>query len=272
MYDKWLQWDLGRNCNLSCEYCFDSKKRFNNDFREINIKAVMNFLESSVYKYRIGLTGGEPLLVKNITEFCEAVIAAGHTLSVNTNLLSPGVITFAEKINPEKVLFVHASYHHRELQFYGRLEKYLSNYVLLKNKGFNVYAESVLYPGDVNVLIEARDRLAGKEIELKFAPFIGFYKGEWYPDNYDDELLNQFNINPEVKEYYAQKGEICNAGYSAAVVDPDGDVRVCFNYKEKLGNIKEGINWRKEPLVCQHKKCGCPLNKYDKELFEKFWR
>ncbi|GJQ61758.1 MAG: hypothetical protein SCALA702_08110 [Melioribacteraceae bacterium] len=272
VYDKWLQWDLGRNCNLDCDYCFDSKKEFNSEYREINIDAVMNFLRSSVYKYRIGLTGGEPFLIRNIIEFCEEVTTAGHIISINSNLLSPKLVEFERKIDPANVLFIHASYHHRELEKFNRLEKYLLHYKLLEKSGFNIYAEAVLYPGDIGVLREVEINLNNLGIKLKFAPYIGRYEGDWYPDSYSDDLLRQFNIAPEIKEHFSQKGEICNAGYSAAIVDPDGDVRVCFNYKEKLGNITEAINWNEEPLICQHKKCGCPLNKYDKELFDKFWR
>jgi len=271
-YTKWLHWDITRKCNFNCEYCFYQSGKGGIERGCIDIPLLIKKLRDAGEKYRIGFTGGEPFLAENFVELCEGLTTEGHTISINTNLSLDKIEDFCSRIKPEMVKFVHASFHYRELRAKNKLGQYFGNYKRLVENSFPVYAEMVLYPGDFELIEEIKGIFNKYDVKLKAAPFIGYYNNLWYPDSYSDAEKKKYGINEDQLEIYSQRGEICNAGYNVAIVDTDGDVRACFNSSEKMGNIYEGINWRTEPIICQHKKCGCPMNVLDKSLNDFFWR
>jgi len=63
-----------------------------------------------------------------------------------------------------------------------------------------------------------------------------------------------------------QKFLICNAGYNAASVLPDGTINVCFDRRESLGNIYRGFEFNKELVKCSLEFCDCPLWSFEKNL------
>jgi len=63
-----------------------------------------------------------------------------------------------------------------------------------------------------------------------------------------------------------QKFLICNAGYNAASVLPDGTVNTCFDRRETLGNIYTGFEFKKKLVQCDFKFCDCPLWSFEKNL------
>ncbi|MFA6384475.1 MAG: radical SAM protein [Candidatus Omnitrophota bacterium] len=59
---------------------------------------------------------------------------------------------------------------------------------------------------------------------------------------------------------------LCNAGYNAASVLPDGSVNICFDRRDPLGNINTGFEFKKELQQCRFKFCDCPLWSFEKNL------
>lgn len=267
-YDVWLHWNLTAQCNLNCEYCFGKIPVNKKNINSIDIEKLMRTLKKSGKTFRISFTGGEPFLIKNIVEVCYN-ITQSHFISFNTNLLLPSVINFAKIINPEKVLFIQASFHINELLEKGLLDKYIENFLLLKEKKFNIIAEAVAYPNDYLLLKKYEKLLLEKGIKLFYAPFIGRNNDKNYPKDYENEEIEKWNFPKERINYHYQKGELCNAGKSAAVIYSNGDIYPCFQIKEKIGNIYQQIDFFENIKVCPAKFCGCPLNKYDPTLFNK---
>ena len=72
----------------------------------------------------------------------------------------------------------------------------------------------------------------------------------------------------EIERHY-QYGKTCNAGYNAGIVHTNGDIYPCYSIKEKLGNIYEKIEFKKNLITCPVKFCGCPLKVHNQYLFEK---
>ena len=181
----------------------------------------------------------------------------------------PSVKEFAEVINPERVLHVHASLHFEELEEKGLLESFIRNYHLLRKNGFNIYAEAVGWNGFLNSTEKYKSLMNSAGIEFFYAPFIGNKKTLDYPELYEENELKQLGIAEEKMNWFRQKGEICNAGYNTGVVFSNGDIYPCFQIKDKIGNIYEEINFKSDLSTCPAKKCACPLNKYDEYLFSK---
>lgn len=271
-YDKWIQWDITRECNFNCEYCFYPRSNITTKKNNPDFQAVLNFLKNEKFIYRIGFTGGEPFLVPEFIDFAGDITKAGHYISVNSNLSTNNITEFIEKADHDKIIFIHGSFHFKELEKRELTERFFRNAELFIQAGINLKCEAVSYPGYEYLCDKVMKLFNKRGIVINFAPYIGFYEGKWFPDSYTDEEKNIFELNGYDIDMYEQKGEICNAGYSAAVADTDGDIRKCFNSGVKTGNLYKEVTWGNEPEICQMKKCGCPLNTLDKGLYEKFWR
>ncbi len=267
-YDAWLHWDATKRCNLDCEYCFGKITDASIKVHSIKIEKLIQTLNKTKKTFRISFTGGEPTIIPNFVEACQA-ITEKHYISFNSNLISKNIKQFAEIINPNRVLHIHGSFHYDELVDKNSMERFIGNFNLLKNGGFNIYAEAVAYPKMKNKL-EVITKIANENFsDLTFAPFYGDYNGQTFPESYTPEELELFGINQNEISFFTQKGALCNAGNNVAVVFSNGNVYPCHQIKTKIGNIYEGIKFSDELVRCPSKKCGCPLNKYDEYLFQK---
>ena len=267
-YDAWLHWDATKRCNLDCEYCFGKIIDTSIKVNSIKTDLLLEILDKNGKIYRLSFTGGEPTLIPNFVEACKS-ITKKHFISFNSNLISKNIIEFALEINPDRILHIHASFHYDELIQKKLLAKFSKNYNLLKDSGFNVFAEAVAYPQiekKVNIISKfAKDN----SIDLTFAPFYGNFKGRIYPESYTDIQLDLFEITKEDISCFSQKGNLCNAGFNAAVVFSNGNIYPCHQIKTKMGNIYEGFAFGDKLIKCPSKKCGCPINKYDDYVFGK---
>lgn len=267
-YDAWLQWNVTSVCNLNCDYCFNPSSKFNLKPFQIDIDNLIKTLNDTGQIFRIGFTGGEPFLVPNFIDASKK-ISNKHYISINTNLTVNRIEEFSLEVDPNRILFIHASFHYEELKKRNLLDRFVANFHILKNHSFNIYAESVAHP-ELELSKDDIDKFCkGNDIELKYGPFIGEWNGKQYPESYSNEQILKFNLIKEELNKFKQYGNYCNAGYNAAVVYPKGNIKSCFNLNENLGNIYGKINFNKFTKTCPSKKCGCPLNEYDKNLLIK---
>ncbi|KKU13899.1 MAG: Radical SAM domain protein [Parcubacteria group bacterium GW2011_GWC2_45_7] len=272
-YDAWLHWSLTDKCNLRCNYCIaGSPSKKNAGLSEINIPALLGTLKRTNKIFRIGLTGGgEPFLVPNFVEACEA-ITERHYILLLTNLTSSRVKEFAKRINPERVLQITASTHIEELERCKLTDVYVAHFLLLKERGFDVRAREVAHPLLSAEAGHYKQFFKLRGIDLEFEPFLGEFRGEKYPASYSERELKIFDFRESKKsilERYCQYGKVCNAGYNTGVVDPEGNISSCYLIKDKIGNIYNNILFREERVVCPFKICYCPLNEFDPYLFKK---
>ncbi len=266
-YNAWLHWDVTKRCNLNCEYCFGKITDANIKVHSIDIPKLITTLNKTGNTFRISFTGGEPTLVPNFVEAC-LVIAKKHFISFNSNLISKSILDFAKSIKPNRVLHIHASLHYDELIKNNLLNRFALNYKILKDNGFNIYAEAVAHPKIKSRLKEVLDFANINSMSLSFAPFYGVANGKNYPESYSQEELELFKIAKSEISCFMQKGKLCNAGYNVAVVFSNGNIYPCHQIKTKIGNIYEGFKFANKMTNCPSKKCGCPLNKYDEYLFK----
>ncbi len=264
-YTAWIHWHITRVCNFNCEYCFSKMPLKNVKLKNIDYQKILNVFEKTKKIFRLSFTGGEPTLIPNFTEAIEN-ISKEHFLSFNSNLVSTDFNDFVVKINPERIIEIHASFHFHELKRRGLLELFFKNYLMLKEAGFDIYAEQVAYPLILKEANQIKEQFQKNNIEINFSPFLGKYKQQLYPENYLKEEIKKFGIKNIDK--FEGKGELCNAGFTAAVAFSNGDIYKCFNDKKKLGNLFVGIDFLSEMEICKSKVCGCPLKLYDKQLFD----
>lgn len=266
-YDVWLHWDVTKRCNLDCEYCFGKITDPSVQVYSIDIERLMSTLDNSGKTFRISFTGGEPTMIPNFFEVVKAV-TKNHYVSFNSNLITKNILRIAE-VDPKKILHIHASFHFTELIQKTLMGRFISNFKFLQKNGFNIYNEAVAFPSVIDQLESIKQLLSDSGIKIGFGPFYGKFDGKIYPESYSEKELKMFNISSAELSSFFQEGNICNAGYNAAVVFSNGDVYPCHQIKRKIGNIYENINFDKNLVGCPSKKCGCPLNHYDNYLFEK---
>lgn len=308
-YDAWLLWKIAGKCNLFCEYCYNhpaerekpSIRYFLDEIERrrerisqvgisnlikaiglrikertvktsaIDIPVLINTLNKTNKIFRITFTGeGEPLLNPNIIEVCLEVTKK-HYISLNTNLTSKKIEEFCKKIDPRKVVEIHASLHIKELERLRLLDVFVHNFMLCRKRGFNIIAVAVAYPKLFGEVGKYKELFKKNRIKLTFGRFQGIYHGEKYPNAYTERELEAFEIKNEanVNMSLCSKGEICNAGYNAAVVWANGVVMSCNNIPERLGHIYKGIQFRNHLIKCPVMRCSCPLNIYDPYLYKK---
>jgi MoaA/NifB/PqqE/SkfB family radical SAM enzyme len=274
IYDIWLRWRvLANRCNLNCAYCFryqvKNKLKKREKVSKINIPALMRMLNETDKTYRITFTGGgEPFLVPNIIEGCKE-ITKNHFISLNTNLTLSRITEFSKKIDPERVLFIHASLHIKELKRLNLLKKYINNYRLCKDKGFNIRASEVAHPSLLDEIEKYRRFFQEEGIHLYFTPFKGRYNGKAYPDSYTEKEIGIFGFDINRIDQFRQRGRLCNAGYNVADVSPKGNVTPCFRIQKSIGNVYQKVEFNSKLIRCPFEFCGSPLKIYDPYLLKK---
>jgi len=276
-YDAWISWGVTLKCNFHCDYCIISSIIESNEkIKEIDVEKLLRTLDNTKKTFLITLSGGEPFLVPNFTDACKR-ITEKHFITLNTNLTSDRIKDFAEKIDPKRVKYIVASFHLKELERTNLVGKYVSNLDILRKKGFNVLVQEVGYPPYIKELIFYKDLFRKMGVVLTFQKFIGELDGKKYPEAYTDEEIETFGMKDEKGEGFNdffQNGQICNAGYNACVAYQRGDIHPCFQFnkeddKTKIGNLYKEIRFNDDMMKCPFDSCSCPLNQYDKKLFDK---
>ncbi len=293
-YDAWLHWVVTLKCNLSCAFCSLPRKQQKNPLfeklleilirryrlkrtilsdagKKINIPSLIKALEKTNKIFRVGFTGGEPFLISNFVEACEK-ITKKHYIALNTNLTSDKIKGFCKKVDPLRVVHFHTSPHIKELERLDLLDRYISNFLLCKEKGFIIFAQEVAYPPLLAEAEKYKRFFNKKGIELTFEPFMGEHNGKRYPRSYTAQEIEVFGLNKESSsdiESFYQKGKLCNAGYNVGVVGPCGEIKPCFATFEIMGHIYGEIKFKDKLIICPHEFCSCLFKDYDRYLFEK---
>jgi len=265
-YQAWLYWHVTNQCNLDCDYC--TLQKINRSV-SIDIDRFTKVLDNTNKIFNISFSGGgEPFFINNLIKACQE-LTKKHYVSLVTNLTSNKIKEFANNIDPKRVILIIASAHLEEFEKNNLFNIFYDNYILLKNKNFEIKALQVAHPRYINVANNYKKLFYNQGIDLNFSSYIGHYKGNDYPKAYTEQELNIFGLNKEdiIKHY--QNKYTCNAGYNVAAVDLDGNVFPCYHITKKIGHIYSSIKFNEYLVSCPSKTCAFPLKTYDPYLFKK---
>lgn len=183
----YLRISLIERCNLRCTYCMPeegvllSPKSSLMTYEEIYTIAKI-FVENGVTKIR--LTGGEPLVRKDIPVILEKLSSLPVELSISTNavIVDKFIDTFKENglqninvsldsLNKEKF---------KQITLRNDFEKVYNNILLLISKGFNVKVNVVLIKGfNDNEIIDFIQFTKNLPICVRFIEFMPFDGNKW---------------------------------------------------------------------------------------------
>ena len=206
---NYLRISLTKRCNLNCSYC-GAKCENEKELTAYEIeKIVKAFAFHGITKIR--LTGGEPLLRRDITEIAERIsrIDGIKKIAVTTNgiLLS----SYAEKLKKAGVTAVNISLdttdeaQFKEITGYDGLKKVFEGIDECERVGLSpIRLNAVLIKGRNDSSAESLISIAReREIDVRFIELMPFSDEGENPDNIirGEDILKQFNyLEPVISE------------------------------------------------------------------------
>ncbi|HEX3006368.1 MAG TPA: radical SAM protein [Bacteroidales bacterium] len=261
-----ISWCINKTCNFRCAYCTQSKAKHKPE-TPIDLEKLKSSLDDLGENWIFHLSGGEPFLETSFIKICQ-LITEKHYLSFNSNLSTNNVFDFAEKVDPQRVLFINAAVHiiEREKRDFN-LKKYIEKISFLQKKGFNVIASYVAHPSLFNRIandMEALERANIQKVRIKI--FRGVYNNSYYPSSFNPEerkLLESLDSDyPELEilnKNHNYKGKLCRAGQRFFRMDRAGNLHRCSCLKRSYGNLfNGGIKYDSNMRPCPVNNCGCP--------------
>jgi molybdenum cofactor biosynthesis protein A len=184
---NYLRISLTERCNLRCFYCMPEEGipvRDRNEFMssEEIIAISKEFVELGVNKIR--LTGGEPLIKKDIANILMQLSELNVDLGITTNgILVDKHIDVLKKANLKSVNVSLDSLNEEKFNLISRrqyFKRILSNIDLLIAEGIEVKINMVLIKGtNDDEIIDFIQLTSDKDIEVRFIEFMPFIGNNW---------------------------------------------------------------------------------------------
>lgn len=261
-------WDIHYKCNFRCPYCWFYKEWARLAGRSLYLSPDEWMLHwRRIYdKYgevKIDIVGGEPFIYPNFIELVKK-LSSIHLIKVTTNL-SGNIEGFVQEINPQRVEL--------DLNFhilFIDLETVVKKALILKKGGFKGGVCYLAYPPQMHKIRYLSERFKNEGIDFALAAFWGECNGKKYPAAYtqeEKEMMRPFLGDADRLTYHlnaqSPKGKLCNAGYTYADIQADGNVVRCAPLGNKsIGNITdENFRLLDKPYPCDSD--SCPCNEYD---------
>jgi MoaA/NifB/PqqE/SkfB family radical SAM enzyme len=257
-------WRITHRCNFRCAYCFgrdpapEARGPARLDVYE-RLDDLIGRFAAAGRDWTFGFTGGEPLLYPHFPEICGALAEKFH-IYLDTNLSVP-IGPVLEAVPPDRMEQVFAACHIQERLARGNLEVFLANLRLLKEGGYPVAVNYVMYPPVIGRFEQDLEFFRARGFGLEPKSFKGVYGGRRYPRSYTPEeraLIRRHaphdRFAVEVPDY---RGWRCNAGHKLVRILEDGTVVRCVSDKTVLGNVFEGFDLFEGPRACPATRCPC---------------
>jgi len=256
-------------CNLNCSFCYASATSTSKRENELTTQEILQIIHQAkkMGVEDIDLTGGEPLLHKDILKIVKEIINQDLLLTIQTNatLISKhmDLINFLTEVKDRVRIFVSlngatAKTHDELYGVTGAFDKTLEGIKILTTNGIRTCIATTYQEknfDEIPKIIYLSKKLGA---EWSGGPIINTGRGS----------IDQFD--PLVKDFIKSKGEKytkaysskrfkgrdwqlsyigCNAGITGCIVLSNGDVISCFMEREHIaGNIREqplDVIWKK---------------------------
>ncbi len=235
--------ELTYKCNNRCLYCY------NGEYKEKNVLSTEKVKEIIDESYRLGamhlsLTGGEPLLRKDIVE----IIKYAHDKKMLVSLQTNGTLItedFAEAIEHIKHLNIAITVHSHDAEIHdkftkakGSHEKAIEGIKILRKHDIPVKIRYVLTTENYDGIDKYGEFARNLDVKVNKSPLL-------YPTAAGSLEPLKFRVNEEQinmliknKKYNPQK-DPCGAAKTKIIISPEGKVYPCSFYHEELGDINE---------------------------------
>lgn len=250
-----------RKCNLKCQYCFAEK-----ECDDINAVTVGGFIDEYCKNNKVDrvlITGGEPLLYKDLKQLINHVKKHTKDIFVLTNgiLLNEEWLSYFESNNISLHISLDSfsnNYHEKLRGHFQETIKGLENVSRYEIKTticmtvshenieeinkIKEYAEEKGFLFDVNLLyLNKTEKLSWQNAQLEQKKQVCLYIDEWSENNnrkIKGMLMKKLIYRDDIKM------QSCYFGTNSMIIFPNGDVFPCFLNKGRYyGNIyDDGFN------------------------------
>ena len=150
-------WDIHYKCNFRCPYCWfndnwEAMEKLNANIPLERMVGLWKRMRDRHGECHIMITGGEPSLYPDFIELIDR-LSKMHTIKV-TSQLSGDYLTFAERINPDRVQ-LDMNFHPKD----GNFDDFLKKVLALKRKGFKGGVCYLAYPPQMDKIEHYRKAL-----------------------------------------------------------------------------------------------------------------
>ncbi len=205
----YLRISLIERCNLRCTYCMPeegvllSPKSSLMSYEEIYTIA-KTFVENGVTKIR--LTGGEPLIRKDIPVILEKLSSLPAELSITTNAVIVDKFIGTLKANSIQNINVSLDTLNKEkfkqITRRNDFEKVYNNILLLVKNGFNVKINTVLIKGfNDNEIIDLVQLTKKLPVTVRFIEFMPFDGNKWNME----KMISYKEIIKKLNAFYSER-------------------------------------------------------------------
>lgn len=256
-------WHMNDLCNLKCEYCFfDYFTNENPVVGRLSPQEIYEAFKKTGRNWHLFLGGGEPLLYPRFNELIN-LLQQDHGIQISTNLFNKNVKSFAEEVEPVNIYVINASLH-IDTKNDTRLKKFISNYHLLKSKGFEIMVSYVTHPPLFSRMKEDFKHLKAEGVEqVHPLTFQGLFEGKMYPEAYTTaqiEAIRELTLEPMelllTTNQMNFKNKACKAGKNYFYMETNGDVFKCATVRDSNGNLFDGtFKPENELLICPKTAC-----------------
>ena len=221
------------------------------------------FLETGM-QVTFGFTGGEPFVYPRFLEICSRIIEHEEfMIALDTNLAIGDIDRFIKRVPPDKVEYIFASTHIQERERVGGgLDRFLNNIIKLKESGYRVDVNYVMYPPFFERVESDYRRFRERGVSLTIKPFKGVYRGRKYPAAYtagEKDIIRSLSPDSSGEQIGPARwfGMNCSAGRNLVRVLSNGDVVRCAGDFRVLGNIFTGFELYDSSRPCIARVCPC---------------
>lgn len=201
-----VQWRITSNCNLSCRHCYISQNT-----KEISMNAINRIIDQIIDEkiMSVTITGGEPLLVKDIDKIVRKLLLSGIHVKICTNgLLLPTFLNhFSNEDDIEFMISLDGTENcHDAIRGKGTFKKAVEGINFANMRGFpitiNIVLNKINYLS-IPELISYLAKLKIKKVQISEMWLMGNAL-----QNQHELLLSKEEHNLYVKKIFEQKKEL----------------------------------------------------------------
>jgi MoaA/NifB/PqqE/SkfB family radical SAM enzyme len=257
-----VSWRITDYCNINCRHCLNYKNnRYEPTIKEID-NAINHILESKIFE--IGITGGEPLLSKNLFHILDGLQSLSINLLTN-GILLPKNIDKLSKYNIRIVVSLDGfKDEHEFIRGKETYEKTLNSIYLLEQAEIPFTINTVAHKNNLNTM----ERFIDHHIDKDRSVILNILSPLGMAQKNKDMFLNEnetIKLKTIIEKYFQQVHPIyeflelppdkrnkmtCSGGRIKLDILPDGTATTCsLSEGFVLGNIyKESIKsiWQNE--------------------------
>ena len=233
----WILYFPTDACNYKCKHCYleNVPEKNEMDFEEVQ----KIFSNSKLLKNaRIGISGGEPFMKKDIVEILSMISNLGYKLEMTTNGAFPEKVReLLEKSNPDKIdiaISIDGLKNSNDMiRAAGGFDKAIKTLKIIKEIGINkLQVNVVIQKLNIDYLDEIKDYFSSLDVDVAFIPLQSTNNMKIpYNDGEIEKIVHYMRYRVDIK-YLLSKGKFkitnCHSGQTTCFIDPTGKVFTCM--------------------------------------------